>query len=219
MDASVSICPPNTAQRPVLAVFDFDGTLTQRDSFAPFVRATCGRKTFRRGILKQRRAVLAYMLGRQSNHFIKEALLTQYFEGWAIADLETAATKFAQQDLSTLLNLKAMEQLQWHQQQGHRVVIVSANLELYLKPWAEAIQIADVIATKVATVSGRVTGKLDGTSCYGAEKVDRLKGLVGNLKDYYLYAYGDSKGDRELLAVADAPFYRSFTSGRGMLIR
>jgi phosphatidylglycerophosphatase C len=146
-------------------------------------------------------------------------LVTQYLQGWAIADLESAAAKFAQQDLPQMLNPKAMEQLHWHQQQGHRLIIVSANLELYLKPWAAALNIADVLGTRVEVEDGQITGKLNGQSCYGMEKVERLKTLVGNLSDYYLYAYGDSEGDRQLLDAADMPLYRSFTSGRGLLIR
>jgi phosphatidylglycerophosphatase C len=222
MNVSLSISPirpPENDLRPVLAIFDFDGTLTRRDSFSPFVRSACGRKKFRRGILKQRRAVIAYLIGRSSNQAIKEALLTQYFQGWAIADLEAAAAKFAQQDMPNMLNPNAMEQLKWHQQQGHRIIIVSANLELYLQPWATALSITDVLATRVAVVDGTITGKLNGKSCYGIEKVERLKTLVGSLSDYYLYAYGDSEGDRQLLEVANMPLYRSFTSGRGLFIR
>jgi phosphatidylglycerophosphatase C len=211
--------PPADDRRPVLAVFDFDGTLTKRDSFAPFIRSACGRRTFRRGILKQRRAVIRYLLGRSSNQVIKETLITQYFQGWTIADLEAAATKFAQHDLPPMLNLKAMTQLQWHQQQGHRLIIVSANLELYLQPWAAAHGITDVLGTRIAIEDGKVTGKLNGASCYGDEKVERLKVLVGDLSNYCLYAYGDSEGDRPLLEIADLPFYRSFSSGRGLFIR
>ncbi|NJR67758.1 MAG: HAD-IB family hydrolase [Synechococcales cyanobacterium CRU_2_2] len=208
--------------QPKLAVFDFDGTLTTKDSFMPFVASMLSPKTVRRGLFKHRRAVLTYLLGLRSNHFIKETLISQYFDGFDITQLETAGLRFATESLDQWLNPQALERLCWHQAQGHRVVIVSANLEVYLKPWAARYGIAedDVIASKLAlNAEAKITGKLEGNSCYGPEKVSRLEATLGPLDQYYLYAYGDSKGDRELLACADEPFYRSFAQGGSPWIR
>ncbi|NJM57754.1 MAG: HAD-IB family hydrolase [Synechococcales cyanobacterium RU_4_20] len=153
---------------------------------------------------------------------IKETLISQYFDGFDITQLETAGLRFATESLDQWLNPQALERLCWHQAQGHRVVIVSANLEVYLKPWAARYGIAedDVIASKLAlNAEAKITGKLEGNSCYGPEKVSRLEATLGPLDQYYLYAYGDSKGDRELLACADEPFYRSFAQGGSPWIR
>jgi HAD superfamily phosphoserine phosphatase-like hydrolase len=90
------------------------------------------------------------------------------------------------------------------------VVPASAALELLLEPWARAVAIDDVLATRLEVRSGRVTGRLDGPNCYGPEKVARLRALIGGLDAFDVYAYGDSRGDRELLAAATHPAYRPF---------
>ncbi len=219
LDSSPSISMSNLVQRPTIAVFDFDGTLTRKDSFLPFVKSACTAQKMRQGLLKKRRAVISYVLGRCSNHFIKETLVTQYFRGWSLPDLQAAAAQFSEVTLPKLLNSQAMERLAWHQAQGHRVVVVSANLEVYLRPWAIRLGINDVIATQLAVEQDKITGKLLGDSCYGKEKVIRLTALLGDLQQYYLYAYGDSKGDSELLAIADQPHYRTFTGSQKIMVR
>jgi phosphoserine phosphatase len=57
------------------------------------------------------------------------------------------------------------------------------------------------LATKVKPdLSGFIS-----KNCYGQEKVNRLLEVEPDRKNYYLYAYGDSRGDREMLAFADFP--------------
>jgi len=90
------------------------------------------------------------------------------------------------------------------------VVLASASLELLLEPWARAAGVDDVLATRLEVRDGRLTGRLAGPNCYGPEKVARLEALVGDLAGVELYAYGDSRGDRELLAAAQHPVYRPF---------
>jgi HAD superfamily phosphoserine phosphatase-like hydrolase len=88
-------------------------------------------------------------------------------------------------------------------------VVISASLDIYVRPWAIKAGFADVIATHLETrEDGRVTGKLSGANCFGAEKVRRLEALLGPRSGYTLYAYGDSRGDKELLLSADYPYYR-----------
>jgi uncharacterized membrane protein YbhN (UPF0104 family) len=89
-------------------------------------------------------------------------------------------------------------------------VLVSASPALYLRPWAETEDIDAVIATRLATAAGRFTGRFEGVNCYGPEKLRRLRAAIPDLDDVELYAYGNSRGDRELLDAADHAFYRSF---------
>ncbi len=106
---------------------------------------------------------------------------------------------------------QAMERLHWHKQQGHDCILVSASLELYLVPWAKRHGFQDILASRLEIdQKGRVTGQLIGKNCWGAEKRRRLIELLGPQKYYQLYAYGDSRGDQELLEIADYPFYRLF---------
>ena len=102
-----------------------------------------------------------------------------------------------------------MEKIVWHKEQGHKVVIVSASIECWLKPWCDKNGLG-LIATKLEIKDGRVTGKFLTKNCYGIEKANRVKEGY-NLDDYdYIYAYGDSRGDKELLALAHESHYKPF---------
>ena len=102
-----------------------------------------------------------------------------------------------------------MEKIAWHNEQGYKVVVVSASIERWLKPWCDKNDL-DMIATKIEVKDGIVTGKLLSKNCHGIEKANRVKEAY-NLSDYdYIYAYGDSRGDKELLTLADERFYKPF---------
>jgi HAD superfamily phosphoserine phosphatase-like hydrolase len=102
-----------------------------------------------------------------------------------------------------------MERIQWHKAQGHKVVIVSASIACWLKPGCDRNGL-ELIATKLEIKEGIVTGKLLTRNCYGIEKVNRVKEKY-RLDDYEtIYAYGDSRGDKELLELANESFYKPF---------
>jgi phosphatidylglycerophosphatase C len=58
--------------------------------------------------------------------------------------------------------------------------------------------------------NGVVTGKIDGKNCNGKEKAKRIKQAI-NLNEYdSIYAYGDSAGDKQMLALATYTYYKNF---------
>jgi phosphoserine phosphatase len=81
-------------------------------------------------------------------------------------------------------------------------------VDWWIKPWAEA-QGMELICTRMKQVDGIFTGEYDTPNCYGPEKLRRLKTRIPKLENYEaIYAYGDSKGDRELLSIASHPVYK-----------
>jgi HAD superfamily hydrolase (TIGR01490 family) len=128
-------------------------------------------------------------------------------------ELQQEAERFAALTLPGLLRQEALQRFDWHKKHGHRCVVISASLDIYVRPWALQARFDDVIATHLETrEDGRVTGKLLGGNCFGIEKVRRLDALLGARSGYTLYAYGDSRGDKELLSAADYAYYRQFPS-------
>lgn len=194
----------------VVAVFDFDGTITRRDSTTAFCLAAVPRRRLAAAVVLRAPAIAGYELGLVPRTPLKESLLTVLFRGVEEGELRGRAAVWAVSELPGLERPAAMARLRWHQSQGHRVVLASATLELLLEPWAGATGVRDVLATRLEVRDGLLTGRLDGPNCYGEEKVNRLRALLGDLGSYEVHAYGDSRGDRELLAIAQHAEYRPF---------
>lgn len=217
MSITEQVAIVNNYERPVVAIFDFDGTLTHKDSFLPFLKFAYGR-WYWLYLIPYSVFLLGYLLGFVSNHRVKELLLNRFFKGYQDSELQSLATDYAIYQLPQLMNQLAIERLRWHQKQGHKIIIVSANLEIYLKPWIQMIGVNCLLATQLIFANGVFTGKIKGKCCYGKEKLKRSQELLGALNNYYLYVYGDSQGDQEILEIADSPFYRSFSCGKGLFI-
>jgi phosphatidylglycerophosphatase C len=197
------------ANKPVVAAFDFDCTLTRRDTLLPFLLLTLGAATVVRHAVVLSPTLAGYALGLIGNGIAKERVLVRCLAGMRMDELQNEGERFASYVLPGLLSNEAMQRLEWHKQQGHRCVVISASLELYVQPWAIKAGFDEVIATRLETrEDGRITGQFSGANCFGIEKVRRLETLLGGREGYTLYAYGDSRGDRELLSSADHAYYR-----------
>jgi phosphatidylglycerophosphatase C len=200
---------PVSAPPAAVAVFDFDGTITRGDSTTAFCRAAFPDRLLP-AVLRSAPALAGFALGRVARQRVKESLLTAVLGGRSEPEVRARAAEWAAGSLPGMVRPAALERLRWHQARGHRVVLASASLELLLEPWAREARVDDVLASRLEVSDGRLTGRLAGPNCYGPEKVARLAALLGDLTAVELYAYGDSRGDRELLAAARHPVYRPF---------
>jgi phosphatidylglycerophosphatase C len=197
--------------KPVVAAFDFDGTLTYRDSFVLFLIDNFGLFGVCWRIVPVLPTLVLYLFGKASRQEAKECLISRFFSGVPIEKVLEMGERFARGTLTGQFRPEALGRLQWHQRSGHRCIIVSASLDVWLEPWARANGLEGVISSRLEVdKEGKVTGRLEGTNCRRAEKVRRLQEVLGSLDEYVIYAYGDSKGDKELLEAADYPFYRAF---------
>jgi HAD superfamily hydrolase (TIGR01490 family) len=195
--------------KPIVAAFDFDGTLTHRDTMFPFLLHVVGWRAFVRHLFVLAPTLVAYGLGLIRNDITKEQVFIRFLSGINIDVLREKSEQFATIVMPKLIRTEAMKRFEWHKQQGHLCIVISASLEIYLKPWVLKVGFNDVIATQLETLQdGNITGKLSGSNCFGVEKVRRLEAMLGSKQGYTLYAYGDSRGDKELLSFADIAYYR-----------
>lgn len=196
-----------------LAIFDFDGTITTRDSLFPFLIYCFGwtKTLWKLSLIAPYLAL--FPLGFLPRQRAKEAVLALFFRGWKMDDLRKLAVNFSKEKLDQEVRPEAFERIAWHRLQGHTLVLVSASIQVYLEPWGQKMGFEHVLTSLLEVVDGCVTGKLAGENCRSKEKVRRLQEIFGDLSNYEIYAYGDSKGDLELLAIADRPFYRQMPKG------
>ena len=189
-----------------VAAFDVDGTLVAGDSLVPFVWRAAGPRRFLLAALRHGlRVVAATALGIGSRDAAKEAFVGSSLGGLPLTTVRKAGEAYAA-DLERKLDTTSLDRLRWHAGQGHEVVLVSASLDIYLEPLAAKLGVDTVLATRLGIDDdGRLTGALDGPNVRAHEKVVRLRRWLGG-DACELWAYGDSAGDRELLALADHGF-------------
>lgn len=192
-----------------LILFDFDGTLTTKDSFLEFIKFTDGQVKFYFALLLLSPVLVGMKLGLVSNEYAKGLLLAFFYKGKPKEELEALGEQFFEKKLSKLLRPKGLEEIQKHQAAHQEIALVSASVDFWLKPFARQMNMK-LICTKSAYQNGKFSGKFDGKNCIGPEKVKRICEEY-HLKDYeILVAYGDTKGDREMLALADEAFFKPF---------
>ena len=140
---------------------------------------------------------------------MKETVISFYFKNEDISNLWDKGKQYNRDKIDKIVRVKAMEKIKWHQNQGDKIIVVSASANIWLKSWCSRNSL-ELIATELEEINGKITGRLINGNCYGSEKVTRVKKVV-NMQDYdEIYAYGDSRGDRELLDSADKSFYKPF---------
>ena len=193
-----------------IAVFDLDGTLTRRSTLAPFLMQSVPRPRLLRALMRTAPHLLAISTGAGSRQRAKEALLSACFRGEDQAAVERLAVRFAEDTMPALLRPEAMQRVEAHSRRGHLVVVATASLELYVTAWALAAGFDAVVGTRLEVSAGRLTGRISGSNCRGSEKVRRLTELLGDLTARTIHAYGDSAGDRAMLAAATYAHYREF---------
>ena len=192
-----------------LALFDFDCTITKDDSLLKFIRFVVGDGRFIFGLVVLSPILVAYKLKLIPNYKAKQKMLSWFFKGMSKEAFFKVANEYSLVHIDKILRPKAMEKISWHKAQGHKVVIVSASIDCWLRPWCEKNGL-ELIATKLEIKDDIVTGKLLSKNCYGVEKINRIKEIY-NLKDFeYIYSYGDSSGDKQMLELAHEKFYKPF---------
>lgn len=191
-----------------IAFFDFDGTITSKDSMIEFVKFAHGEVKFYKGIILLSPILLALKLNLINNQTVKEKFIYHFFKHLNKQEIDNLSMRFLA-SLDKMILANALEKIEWHKQNNHEVVIVSASIESYLKKWCQKHQL-HLISTKLEFKNQMLTGKFATNNCYGIEKVNRIKEEYDLDAFKNIYVYGNSKGDREMLSLGTHKFYKYF---------
>lgn len=192
-----------------IAFFDFDGTITRKDTLFEIIRFQKGAAALYAGMALLSPLLVLFKLKVIGNQRMKEIVLRFYFKGTPVAEFQEKCDAFCKERLPALLRPRAVNAIAWHLSEGHAVYIVTASAENWVQPWAEKAGVP-VLGSRLEVADGRLTGALTGKNCNGEEKVCRIREAVKLTPYQAVYAYGDSSGDREMLALAQHKGFREF---------
>jgi phosphatidylglycerophosphatase C len=191
-----------------VAAFDFDGTLTRGGSVWHFLVAISGRRRVVGAALALAGPLAAAALfgGRFADE-AKQALFRRTLAGLPVDELTTRAAAFGLAHYRCRARADIRQRLEWHRARGHHLLLVSASPEIYLAAVGVELGVDAVLATRLAVGDdGRLTGVYRGHNCRGQEKLARVREWMTDTTGEttaFLWAYGNSKGDRRMLAGAD----------------
>lgn len=187
-----------------VAVFDVDKTLTVRDCVVPFVIKVVGRTKVVSAIARNIPTVARLVVNRDRDG-LKLFFVRELFSGVPVAEGESVGVEFAAMIAEKWIREDVARRMRWHQEQGHVVVLVSASLSPYLIPFGDLIEADVVLCAALEESNGVYTGNLVGPNCRGEEKVRRIEQWChesGVSLSAIEFAYGDSKGDAPMIAMA-----------------
>ncbi len=193
----------------VLALFDFDGTIANEDTFIEFIKYTFGFKRSIWEFIKLSPFIILYLLRIISIGKLKEIIITHFFKGYLEEDFKRLALDFALQKMPQFIKQSAIKRLEWHKKRDDYIIVVSASIDYWLEAWCKLYDI-ELIASKLEIKNKRITGKFIGKDCNGEEKVRRIKQSLKLASFKYIYAYGNSNGDKPMLELADEKYYNYF---------
>ena len=186
-----------------IAVFDLDGTLTTKDTLLEFIKFACGVPRFYWGFLLFCPILILMKLHLFPNWKAKQMIFSHFFKGWEYNDFKAKGQLFAN-EIEKMENRKMLEKLNDHLNHSDVVYVISASIFEWVQPWCEKIGISRVLATQIEVdANGIISGRFATKNCYGKEKVRRLLEVEPERRSYILYAYGDSRGDKEMIAFSD----------------
>lgn len=186
--------------------FDFDGTITTKDTLIDFIRYAKGSMALGLGFMRYAHLLVLMKIGLYPNYKAKQKFFSHFFKDTTLDDFNALCKAFAASS-SHLLRPNAIEAINHAIKEGSEVLIVSASIDNWVQPFFPQVK---VVGTQIEVIDGKLTGRFLSKNCYGQEKVNRILSLYPNRHDYHLTAYGDSRGDKEMLAFADESHFKPF---------
>ena len=192
-----------------IAFFDFDGTITTKDSLLEIIKFQKGKVAFYAGFLANAPWLIAYKLKLIPNDKAKQKILSWFFSGMPESVFQEQCDLFVERKLPELIRPGALEEIGRLQTAGFDVVVVSASAGNWIRKWTSRLSL-NLISTRLEIKNGNVTGRIEGKNCHGEQKVVCIRDQW-NLADYdEIFAYGDSAGDQPMLSLATKSFYKPF---------
>ena len=202
--------PAEKAEPVEIIVFDFDGTITTDDTFRLFLRYYAGNLKWAINILLLLPVFIGYALKIVDRNQAKIHVMRRFFKNAPVARLDARAADFAKEVIPGLIRPQAQACLDSKKAKLESLYICSASIAPYLRAWGESQNIHNILATELEADGDRYTGEIKGWNIWGEGKVRRILAEFAPHPVIIMEAYGDSRGDREMLHAAEASYFKPF---------
>lgn len=190
--------------------FDFDGTITHKDTLLEFIKYTHGLAGFLFGFLRYLPLLILMKLHLYPNYRVKQQVFAHFYRGMTVGIFNKNCNDFAR-DKKNIIRKAAKIKLEEALKENAQIFVISASIDNWVAPFFEDEFSVTVLGTQIEVKDGLVTGRFLTKNCYGEEKVERLKKVLTKSRDQYeIIAFGDSRGDKEMLEYADKGYYKPF---------
>jgi len=202
--------PPASSARDVY-IFDFDGTITTKDTFALFLKYYAGYIRWGINILCLLPIFIGYVLKIVSRDSVKAHVIRRFFKNEPESRIDARAAEFARDVIPGLIRPKALEAVEQRLKNApESLYICSASIGPYLRHWGAQHNITQIMATELESRHGTCTGEISGWNIWGPGKTKRIFAEFTDQQVHIKEAYGDSRGDLEMLNAAEVSYWRPF---------
>lgn len=191
-----------------IAIFDFDGTITTKDSFNGFIIYKFGKFQFVKAIIINSYYIIMYLLKQKTNAEMKSKLFNYFYKDCLYEDYKKDCLSFSKNKLKEFIRPEMLEIIQNYKENKTKMIILTASFKEWIEPWAKKNGFETIIATKFEVIDGIIKGTIEEkNSCHGKNKVNMLLNDYKNLDKYYIIAYGDSKSDLHFMNLSDEKYF------------
>lgn len=192
-----------------LVLFDFDGTITTKDTLFELIKYHKGNNSFYMGMMRHFAELALHKTGFIASQPMKEKVMTHFWENTSEEEFGKICASFASTVLPRLLREQAINTIKEYKAKGFDMAVVSASCEDWVKPFCDKYSLV-CLSSILKKKDGKLTGKLEGLNCNGEEKVNRVKAFFDTGSYDSIIAYGDTKGDKPMLQFATEAHYKPF---------
>lgn len=191
-----------------LYLFDFDGTLTYKDTMFMFLKYYDSKKYFW-GFLKHIPLFVLLKLHLANTEKVKKSFIASVLKGEREEALNKKSQEFLNQSYPEIFRENALEFIAKIDRQNIESYLVTASLDIWAKPFAEKLGMK-LIATEARFENGIFTGQFRTRNNNGVEKAKRINKEIEGKKFDKIIAFGDTSGDKSMLSLAHEAHYRFF---------
>ena len=188
--------------------FDFDGTLTCKDTLFDFLKFSFPKVYFFNYLIFIPLFIVSKLKIIDAG-FVKEMFNSKFLKGKSYVEINQLAQNYFEQNHQELIYSKADEYIKSLSNYNDKF-IVSASIDFWIQPFADYYEMGLICTKAKYDEQGFFTGKFASPNCNYQEKKNRIEKEIDLSLYDQIIAFGDTKGDEAMFSIATKSNFRCF---------